>query len=147
MKFSSILLACSASASEIDDSPIAKLNYMTSITSNVLSAGQESVNKGERWTQRWTNRFNRNTERMKKHFARCGTTNVEAHDDFNEVYNSKNPCEAVNKLTNRISNWTDRYMSLCNGQNNKSHQKKRMTKWRNLLSKGKRLNLKSTRLS
>ena len=141
MKFSSILLACSASAAETDDSSIAKLNYMTSITSNILSAGQESVNKGERWTQRWTNRFSRNTERMKKHFARCGTTNVETDDDFNEEYNTENPCEAVNKFTTGISNWTNRYMSLCNGQKNKSHQKKRMEKWRNLLNKGNGLNL------
>ena len=141
MKISPILLACSASAAETDDSPIAKLNYMTSKTSNILSAGQESVNKGERWTQRWTNRFNRNTERMKKHFARCGTTNVEADDDFNEEYNTENPCEAVNKFTTGISNWTNRYMSLCNGQKNKSHQKKRMEKWRNLLNKGNGLNL------
>ena len=138
MKFSSILLAYSASAAVTDDLLIAKLNYMKSITSNILSAGQESVNKGERWTQRWTKRFSRNTERMKKHFARCGTTNVEADDGFDEEYNTENPCKTVNKLTTGISNWTDRYMSLCNGQKNKSHQKKRMEKWRNLLNKGKR---------
>ena len=139
MKLSTILLACSVSAAEIDDSPIAKLNYLTNIGFEFIWS--DSVNKRKLWKEKWNKKIWANSRRMEKNFSRCGTTDVGADDQFDVEYNVENHCETINQLTTGFSNWTDRYMSLCNGQKNKFHQKHRMERWRNMLNKGNELYL------
>ena len=140
MKLSTIFLACSASAAETTDSPISKLNYLETIATQIFSSDSfRSAGRGRlgrRWGNRWTKKFMTYTERMEKHFARCGTTPSEADDDLNEEYDIDNTCGAIEQLTTRFSNWVDRHMSSCNGQKNHSHHEKRMERWQNLLQTG-----------
>ena len=140
MKLSTIFLACSASAAETNDSPISKLNYLETIATQIFSsdsfrsAGRDRV--GIHWGKRWTGRFIRNTDRMEKHFARCGTTPPESDSDIDQEYDIKNPCRAIKQLTTGFSNWVDRHMSSCKGQKNHSHHENRMKKWQDLLHTG-----------
>ena len=60
-------------------------------------------------------------------------------DRFESVdrYDRENPCIGMKQIITGFSKWSDRYISSCNGQKKHSHQTKRMTKWGNILSKGK----------
>ena len=134
MKLSAILLACSVSAAETDNSPLAKLNNLRSIGIKLILS--DSDHKRMDWKEKWVRKFRFNSNRMAKNFVRCGSTDVEADEQFDVEYNTENHCETINQLTSGFSNWTDRYMSLCSGQRKKAHQKNRMEKWQNMLNKG-----------
>ena len=139
MKLSTIFLACSVSVAETDDSPIAKLNHLENIATEIFftesfrSAGSGRV--GKRWAYRWTARITRNGSRMRESFAKCGTTPLDSDNDIDEEYDIDNACGAIKQLTTGFSNWVNRHMSLCRGQR-KSHHEKRITRWQNLLHKG-----------
>ena len=141
MKFSTIFLACSASAAETDDSPIAKLNRLENIVTEIFST--DSIIKGagrgrwgKSWGNRWTAKFMRSSGRIKNSFERCGTISLEADVGFDEGYDIENPCRAIKQLTSGLTNWVNRHMSSCNDQKNHSHNEKRMQNWQNLLQKG-----------
>ena len=141
MRLSTIFLACSDSAAETVDSPIAKLNRLGNIATEIFST--DSVIKvagrgrhGRSWGNRWKSKFIRSSDRMKNSFERCGTKSLEADVGLDEEYDIENPCEAIKQLTNGFTNWVNRHMSTCNGQKNHSHHEKRMENWQNLLHKG-----------
>ena len=136
MRFSTIFLACSASAAETDDSPISKLNYLETITTQIFSS--DSIILSDRLANRWTGRFITNIKRMRDSFARCGTIPSESESYIDEQYDIDNACRATKQLTTGFSNWVSRHMSSCNGQKNHSYHEKRMGKWQNLLFKGNR---------
>ena len=56
--------------------------------------------------------------------------------DFDR-YDRENPCIGMKQILTGFSKWSDRYISSCNGQKNHSHQDKRITKWKYILSEGK----------
>ena len=139
MKFSTIFLFCFTSAVETDNTAILTLNNLKKISSEVLSS--ESINKSSSWKQRWTRKIKNNGDRMRKSFEKCGTTHVEAGEEIDEIYDTGNPC-TITKLMSGFSKWVDKYISSCNGQKMRSHQKNRLEKWRNIFNKGKRFNSK-----
>jgi len=152
MKFSTIFIACSASAAETDDSPIAKLNRLGNIATEIFSAdsvikGAGRGRRGRNWGNRWKSKFIRSSDRMKNNFERCGTIPPEADVGFDEVYDIENPCGAIKQLTNGFRNWVNRHMSTCNGQKNHSHHEKRMENWQNLLHKGIGFDLSFSRIN
>ena len=52
-------------------------------------------------------------------------------------YNRDDTCIGMNQIITGFSKWSERYISACSGQKNKFHQRNRMAKWRDILSKGK----------
>ena len=149
MKLSTIFLACSASAAEADDTPTAKLNHLKNITAQIFTSDSIIERRGKRrggpnvkrWGRRWTERFMKNSGRMKQNFERCGTTPTEADDEPDIEYDFENPCGAIKQLTTEFTRWVNRHMSSCNGQKNHSHHEDRMERWQNLLHKGNRFDL------
>ena len=134
MKLSTIFLACSASAADTDDSPIAKLNHLEKISYQIFSS--DAIILSDRLANRWTERFITNTRRMRVSFARCGTTADESDNNIDEEYDIENACGAIKQLTTGFSNWVNIHMSSCSGQKNYSYHEKRMVKWRNRIHKG-----------
>ena len=142
MKLSTIFLAGITPAAKTDDTAISTLKNLERISSEILSS--ESINQRSKWKQRWIRKFNINTARMLKSFARCGTSDGEANNQIDIEYDTENPCRAINQLINGFSMWTDLNIASCNGQKKMFHQKKRLEKWNNILNKGNRLKLKFT---
>ena len=139
MKFSTIFLVGFASAVETDNTAILTLNNLEKISSEILSS--ELINQRFSWKQRWTRKMKNNSDRMRKSFEKCGTKNVEANQEFDEKYDTGNPC-TITKLMSGFSKWVDKYIASCNGQKTKSHQKNRLEKWKNIFNKGKWFNSK-----
>ena len=137
MKFSKIFLAGLTSASDTNDTAISTLNNLEKISSEILFS--DTINKRPEWKNKWSRKFQNNSSRMLKSVHRCGTKYDEAEDEIEIEYDTSNPCKAVDSLTTGYSEWTARYIASCNGQKRKSHQRKRMVKWNNMLQKGKRL--------
>ena len=79
---------------------------------------------------------------MHRSFDLCGTKHDEADKKIDIEYDIENPCGAFKELMTGFSDWTDRYIASCKGQKKKSHQKKRIEKWSNILNKGNRFELK-----
>ena len=126
-------------ASEADDTAIVSLNNLVNISSEILAS--DSVNRSFRWKNKWTRKFQFNSERMRRSFYACGTKYGEVDDKIDLEYDTGNPCGAIKELLNGYSNWTARYISACRGQKKNSHQQNRFEKWNNMLDKGKGLNL------
>ena len=112
----------------------------------------------ENWTQRWVRKFANNAGRMKTSFTKvnekkpgvqaCGfydeniphggpSNDRQRREVTLERYDRQNPCKGIKQLITGFSKWSDRYISLCNGQKNNQWQKNRMIKWEDLLNKGK----------
>ena len=144
MKFSAFYLAGLTSAAETDDTAIISLHNLEKISLEFFSA--ESINKRSQWKERWAGKIKTNTNRMRGSFRRCGTINVEANEEIQMEYDISNPCGAIKVLMDGFSNWADRYIASCKGQMIKSHQKRRMEKWTNMLNKGNRFQLISIRI-
>ena len=136
MKLSTTFLAGLTSAAETNDTAIPTLNNLENISSEIISSA--SINKSSNWKDHWTRKFRNNSDRMRKSFERCGTRDGDAKEEINIEYDTENPCRAINWLMYRFSMWTDRNIASCNGQKNKSHQNKRLQKWKNILNKGHR---------
>ena len=136
MKFSTIFLAGLTSASDTNDTAISTLNNLEKISSEILFS--DTINKRLGWKHKWSQKFQNNSLRMLKSVHICGTKYDEAEDEIEIEYDTGNPCKAVDFLTTVYSEWTARYIASCNGQKRKSHQRKRMIKWNNMLQKGKR---------
>ena len=134
MKFSTMFLAYSTSADEIDDTAIVKLNYLEKITGEIFSS--EAINKSTSWKEGWSERFGRNILRMKNSFERCGTHDGEDLDDMLIDFDISNPCGALNELTTGYAKWVNQYISSCRGQKKKSHHKNRLKKWNKKFHKG-----------
>ena len=79
---------------------------------------------------------------MRESFERCGMIDDETNEKIDVEYDISKPCHAIDELMKGYMKWVDRYISLCNGQENKSHQEIRLEKWNSMLDIGKRLNLK-----
>ena len=159
MKLSTIFLARLTSAAETDETPISTLNNLRQISREMLISLWEanatsdtkyyepvilptSASVTKRWISKWDRKFSRNSVRMRRSFDRCGTTDDEANEEINVENDVENPCGVFNQLLNGFSIWTDRYISSCNGQKKKSHQKKRLTKWKYILNEGRCWKLK-----
>ena len=56
-------------------------------------------------------------------------------------YSRYDTCVGMNQIITAFSKLSERYISECSGQKNKSYQTKRMAKWRDILSKEKGLKL------
>ena len=82
---------------------------------------------------------NKNNDRMRNSFEKCGTDHDERDDEIDFKYKTGDSCMAIKELMNAYSEWIERYISSCNGQRNYSHQKRRIQKWNNLFNKGKSL--------
>ena len=65
----------------------------------------------------------------------------ERRDISFERYSRYDTCVGMNQIITGFTKWSERYISECSGQKNKSSQAKRMAKWRDILSKGKGLKL------
>ena len=73
MKFSKILLTSLVSADEKKvppRHPIARLDRLVQFSAEILDSG--AFNKSKKWTDRWQNKFQKNADRMKLSFDRCG---------------------------------------------------------------------------
>ena len=73
MKFSTIFLAGLVSANEKKvppRHPIARLDRLVQFSAEILDSG--AFNKSKKWTDRWRNKFDKNADRMKLSFDRCG---------------------------------------------------------------------------
>ena len=140
MKFSTIFLAGITSTAQTDDIELSTLTNLKKISSKIFSS--ESINKGDRWKEKWEDQFLANSDRMHRSFVRCGTKHDEADEKIDIEYDIENPCVAIKELMTGFSDWTDRYIASCKGQKKKSHQKKRIEKWSNILNKGNRFELK-----
>ena len=68
MKLSAILLACSVSAAETDDSPLTKLNNLRSIGIKLILS--DSDHKRMDWKEKWVRKFRFNSNRMAKNFVK-----------------------------------------------------------------------------
>ena len=79
---------------------------------------------------------------LKHHFSLLPHGGPETHRerrDFSfDRYDREEPCIGMKQILTGFEKWSDRYISSCSGQKNHSHQKKRITKWRYILSEGKR---------
>ena len=137
MKFPTIFFAAIASAAETDDTAIVSINNLENISWEILAS--DSVNRSFTWKKKWTQKFQFNTERMRRSFYRCGTKYDEADDEIDLEYDTSNPCGAMKELLNGYLNWTARYISACRGQKKRSHQQHRFERWNNMLDKGKGL--------
>ena len=144
MKFSAFYLAGLTLAAETDDTAIITLNNLEKISLEFVHA--ESTNRSSKWKEKWEGKFKNNTDRMRGSFERCGTINVEPNEAIQMEYDIGNPCGAIKVLMDGFSNWADRYIASCKGQMIKSHQKRRMEKWTNMLNKGNRFQLISIRI-
>ena len=134
MKLSTIVLAGITQAAVTDDIAISALKNLTNIGSEILSS--EFINQSSKWKQRWTSKFQINSDRMRRSFGRCGSTDGDANAVIKIDYNTENPCQAINQLIDGFSLWTERNLATCNGQKKNSHQKKRLAKFNNILNKG-----------
>ena len=134
MKLSTIVFAGLTQVAITDDIAISTLKDLTNIGSEILSS--EFINQTSKWKQRWTRKFQINTDRMRRSFGRCGTTNGDVNDVIKIEYDTKNPCQAINQLIDGFSLWTERNLATCDGQKKNSHQKKRLAKWNDILIKG-----------
>ena len=139
MEFLTIFLFGFSSAAETDNTAILTLNNLEKISSEILFS--ESINKSSSWKDKWKRKMKNNSDRMRRSFEKCGTTHVEADEVIDEKYDTSNPC-TITKLMSGFSKWVDKYISSCNGQKMRSHQKNRLEKWRNTFNKGKRFNSK-----
>ena len=140
MKFSTIFLAGITSTAQTDDIALSTLTNLKKISLKIISS--ESINKRDQWKAKWTEKFLTNSARMHRSFALCGTKHDEADKKIHIEYDIENPCVAIKELMTGFSDWTNRYIASCQGQKRKSHQKKRIQKWSNMLNKGNRFELK-----
>ena len=140
MKFSTIFLAGITSTAQTEDIALSTLTNLRKISSEIFSS--ESITKSNSWKRKWRLKFSNNSYRMHRSFGLCGTKHDEADEKIDIEYDIENPCVAIKKLMTGFSNWTDRYIASCQGQKKKSHQKKRIEKWSNMLNKGNRFKLK-----
>ena len=87
------------------------------------------------WSPRqsaWTNKFQKNADRMVKSFKRCGTYNSdETVDELS--YDEFEPSKGMEALIQGYRNWAERHLSNCNGQRKNNHHAKRMGKWDTIL--------------
>ena len=134
MKLSTIVLAGLTKPAVTDNIAISTLKDLTNIGSEILSS--EFINQSSKWKQRWTSKFQKNSDRMQKSFGRCGSTNGDANAVIKIEYDTENPCQAINLLIDGFSLWTERNLATCDGQKKNSHQKKRFAKFNNILNKG-----------
>ena len=65
----------------------------------------------------------------------------ERRDISFDRYNRYDTCIGMDQIITGFFKWSERYISNCSGQKNKFHQKNRMAKWRDILSKGTGLKL------
>ena len=135
MKISTIFLAGITSAGETDDAAIVSLDKLDEISVEILSS-PSIYQKRPEWRKKWTKKMMINGKRLRRSFGRCGTKYGEADDEIDVEYDIDNPCGAITELLNGYSNWTTRYISECNGQKNRSHQRNRFERWNNMWNKG-----------
>ena len=164
MKVSAICLAGLASASEKKvppRHPLQRLNRLVEFTSQILNSG--AFNRSEQWIQMWESKFANNADRMEKNFnrgnQRCGfydenqlphggpSDDRKRRDAEFDRYDRENPCTGMKQLITGFEKWTERYISSCSGQKNYSHQAKRMAKWGNIMSKGKKVQIRLLKMS
>ena len=134
MKFSKIFLVGFTSPAVTDDAVISTLTNLENISLKIFNS--ESIKKHPKWKNRWTQKFMRNTQRMRESFGRCGTLDGEENDEIEIKYDVSKPCGAIDELINGYSNWADLYIGACKGQMKKAHQKNRFERWNKMLDKG-----------
>ena len=78
MKFATLALAGSATADEnnvLSPHPLQRLTRLVQFSAEILDSGAFNI-KSDKWIQRWTDKFSKNANRMKKNFTRgnqrCG---------------------------------------------------------------------------
>ena len=164
MKVSTICLAGLASASEKKvppRHPLQRLNRLVEFTSQILNSG--AFNRSEKWIKMWEDKFANNADRMENNFTRgnqrCGfydenqlphggpSDDRKKRDAEFDRYDRENPCTGMKQLITGFEKWTERYISSCSGQKNYSHQAKRMAKWGNIMSKGKKVQIRLLKMS
>lgn len=162
MKLSTIFLTGLTSAAKTDGTAISTLNNLRNMSTEIFLSLLEAYSGSEcnwpcvilptsavvkkRRISKWRAKFENNSVQMRRSFDRCGTRDGEAIEEINLKNDVENPCRTINQLLNGFSMWTERYISSCNGQKKKSHQKKRLKKWTERLNEGSRLKLKLFRI-
>ena len=150
MKLSTICLAGLASATEKKvppRHPLDRLNRLIEFSQEILqSDGFRWFDQV--WISKWESKFDKNAERMRKGFGRCGfydeslehggpAVDRKRRDLDFDRYNRENPCEGMKQIITGFRKWSERYISKCSGQRNYQYQVVRMGKWAKKWNEGK----------